>query len=206
MEPGEPGGIIRMAWRVENWPAFPNGTAGRVIAERLAAHLGDFNLVPVRVRVHRIVAGAAGEPFALHGEPGRFDAEAVVLACGLQAKELDVPEAVRPYLWTDPELPPDPTGKVLVVGAGDVAYDQAARWRLAGASVTLARRRERLRALPRIVERVRGLDIAEHISRRPVWCVDEAGVWRDDLPDPGPVSFYRTPYRARAPAAGCRRR
>lgn len=195
IDKGRPGGIIRVAWRVENFPPFPSGTCGEEIADRFEEHLASFDILPLERTVKRV---QSGPPFILTTEAEDIQAQAVVLACGLESVRLDTPEKVHPFIWLSGELPPREGSRVLVIGSGDVAFDQAGRMAMAGFKVTLTHRKTRLKALPRIVKAAREAGVIILNSAAPDWQVTGEGVLRRDLAACGPFK-YILPCIGRAP-------
>lgn len=127
-ERGRVGGLLWNANLLENYPGFPAGIAGPELAARLEEHLGRHG---VAVRFDEVTAAS-------------FDGDAFRLECAgstFQCRVLVVASGTRPRKF--PALPPPPdksngrvlydvypvagvSGKrVVVVGAGDAAFDYA---------------------------------------------------------------------------------
>ncbi len=180
------GGTIRLAWRVENFPVMPAGGPGEEIARRFEEHLAAFDIVPVCARIRRILVDSR---FRLQTDEDSYDAQAVVLACGLTPLTLTEPPELTPFLWQGAELPPPCEEGILVIGGGDVAFDQAGRLASAGFNVTLVHRSTRLKALARIVDAAREVGVTIRHSSEPQWKIGATAVRRGDLPQDGPFRY-----------------
>ncbi|RJO70577.1 MAG: NAD(P)/FAD-dependent oxidoreductase [Myxococcales bacterium] len=147
------GGLVRNAWRMENYPGLAEPIPGPAFASLLARHLRNFGLAvePGEVRAVR----RAGADFVLALGAGELIAEAVVLAVGTSPKRLNVPGMVdlggrlcyevREALLLQPK-------RAIVVGGGEAGVDYALSLADAGAAVDLLLRGERLRARGRLLE------------------------------------------------------
>lgn len=196
-ESAEAGGVIRAAWRVENFPPFPSGSPGSAIAKRFREHLQSFEIAAIKARVNEIFAE---NPFRIVTDQGEFTSRCVILACGLCRIPLEVPEEIRPFLWEGYELPEKSSRRVLIVGGGDVAFDQAARWSEAGFETWLVHRNTRPKALPRIIEAAK--DSGVRVIQSPIaqWQALSEGVVRKDISDTA-VFQYIAPHIGRTPKA-----
>ncbi len=155
-ESGPIGGLLRTAWRVENFPGFPRGVSGPDLAGLLDEQLRASGAELVREKV----ASLDREDEVLVVRTGGLDVRlrAVIVASGTRPREV-----------TDPEIPLDARDRVLrevdelrgmrgahvaVVGGGDAAFDYAL-----GLSeendVTILIRGNRTRCLPLLAARAR---------------------------------------------------
>ncbi len=164
-----PGGLLRAAWRVENYPGIPQGISGAMFAANLEAQCKLFGMTPLSA----LPCGAL-PPFALVTarvaalEPRedsfvarltdgrRVRARAVVLATGTTPVPCEINgfEAIRRAGRGHRDartLPGDLSAgrgcgarpaRVLVVGGGEGAMDAALAAAERGATVTLAFRRD----------------------------------------------------------------
>ncbi len=147
---GTVGGLLRHAWRVENWPGVPVGTPGVDCCALLREHALAFGLSPEPVEVTGCVEDEAQVAVTVRaGAPESFDA--VVWAVGT---------APRPWPLAAPGLPvvtgfgdlPAGVRRLLVVGGGEAACDGALHAVSAGLSTCLVVRADRLRARGRLAE------------------------------------------------------
>jgi len=153
-ERARPGGLLWNAHLVENYPGFPGGIPGPDLVEKFLRQLGEGGIAPISGEVSGLERSAGG--FALRTADGVCGATHVVLATG-----------TRPRPWDGPTVPPECaarvhtevhplrglTGrKVVIIGAGDAAFDYALT--LAGANdVTILNRGPRTRCLPLLERR-----------------------------------------------------
>ncbi len=154
LERDRPGGALRAAFHVENYPGFPGGLPGKTLADRMARQAQALGVPFHEAEVLRILPAEGGFLLETSGEKVR--ARAVIAATGSRPRKLGIPGEDdllgslifhRATQLLGSSLP----GKVLVVGGGDAAFDQAALLASRGVEVLLAHRSPRPRALPRII-------------------------------------------------------
>lgn len=128
-ERGRIGGLLWNANLLENYPGFPAGIAGPELAARLEEHLGRHG---VAVRFDEVTAASSdGDAFRLEcaGSSERYRVLAV--ASGTRPREFPPPPAAPPddssgRILYDVYPVAGVSGKrVVVVGAGDAAFDYA---------------------------------------------------------------------------------
>lgn len=161
---GRAGGTIAVAHEVRNVPFLPDRVAGVTVADQLAAFLQRWDVTVTRGRVLGIRDANDGLALDVDGRD-EVVADRVVLATGTQALHPHVaglPDDFS-FPWAD-SAPAAWKGRALktvaVIGAGDVAFDQA-RWCAArGASVTVLCRSERPRAPRWLVDAARDEGVA----------------------------------------------
>jgi len=121
------GGLLRTAWRVENFPGFPGGISGPDLAALLGEQLLASGVELVREEVSSL---DREEKFLMVRTGGRaVRCSAVIVASG-----------TRPRDVTDPDIPPDARDRVFrevdelrgvrgaqvaIIGGGDAAFDYA---------------------------------------------------------------------------------
>ncbi len=156
-EVGFPGGQQATTDRVENYPGFPGGVGGPELSAAMQAQAEAFGLEIRYEAVERVELD--GPIKRLYGPGGVTEARAVILAMGATPKALGVPgeEAFRgrgvSYCATcDGAFY---RGKdVAVVGGGDTAAEDALYLSRFAKTVTLLHRRDKLRALCSLAERL----------------------------------------------------
>lgn len=145
----ESGGLIMTADTVENFPGFGEGVAGpelmlrmREQAERFGTRFLTEDVVSIDLSVH---------PFEISLHSGEVRADAVVVATGATARRLGLPSedrfdgyGVAYCAACDGAFFEDK--RVLVVGGGDSAMDQAMSLAKIAREVVVVHRRERFRA------------------------------------------------------------
>lgn len=172
------GGTIEVAWRVENLPTFKSGTSGKVIANRLANHLKDFDIPVIESQVKCV---RVGKTFRLETEDRIFEAENVIVACGMEHLKLEVPEFVEPYMLDLFCEPAKKNSRILIVGSGDVAFDQALKLKHKGHEVVIVHRKAEVKALKRLVQLAEKNNIQHLVSVKPEWKLKDEMVFREDL-------------------------
>jgi thioredoxin reductase (NADPH) len=178
------GGQLTTTTDVENWPADVQGVQGPQLMERFMQHAERFN---TRVVSDHIVAVDLGSrPFALEGEAGSYTCDALIIATGASAKYLGLPSEQEflgrgvsgcatcdGFFYVDRD--------VCVVGGGNSAVEEALYLANIASKVTLIHRRDKFRAEPILLDRLRK-KIEEGKIELKVNCVierivgDDAGV------------------------------
>lgn len=165
---GRPGGLIRNAYRIENYPGL-EPMDGITFAARLGEQLARFGIEIEPKRVTRVgatetaPASAPGwflETPAAGGRDVKLEATAVILGVGTRACPLGIPgeaeQVGRTVFYEVRDLLrelPEPRA-VVVVGGGEAALDYALTLASAGAMVRIVVRAERPRAAARLRETV----------------------------------------------------
>src|SRR5258705_5765537 len=164
----QPGGQLTITTEVENYPGFPAAIQGPWLMEQMQAqaeHLGT------RV-VYDLISSAdlARRPFVLLGDSGkRYTADAVVVATGAQAKWLGIASEER-FKGFGVSACATCDGfffkgkKVVVVGCGNTAVEEALFLTNFATDVTLIHRRDSLRA-----DKTNQMRIDQHPKTRIVW-------------------------------------
>jgi len=164
---GYDGAQARAASWIENYPGFPGGIDGARLMDRFVAQAREHGLEPVRERVlavHRSSAPDGGLTLELAGGR-RLIARAVIVATGAVPRtlQLELPEGA-PVAYRADALARVRGQRLLVLGGGEAALDQALRLRRLGAArVDVAFRAAAPRALDLLVRRAR----AQGITLRP---------------------------------------
>ena len=146
----QPGGQLTITTDVENYPGFAQPIQGPWLMEQMQAqaeHVGTkvaFDLISSADLAHR--------PFILTGDSGkRYSADALIIATGAQAKWLGLPSEER-FKGYGVSACATCDGfffkgkKVVVVGGGNTAVEEALFLTNFATDVTLIHRRDSLRA------------------------------------------------------------
>lgn len=177
LEKGTPGGLVRQANLVENYPGFPKGISGPDLADLLCSHLRAVGGVVTRSEVN-VVKGSV-EGFLSSSSEGDFLSDAVIVATGTKPKRVamrglegDLATRVH-YDINGLVAAPKIDGPVVVYGGGDAAFDQGISLSRKGYPVALVSRSES-RCLPLLKEKAReeGVAILEGLR------IDEARAGR----------------------------
>ena len=150
-----PGGLLRNANLVENYPGFPRGIAGIKLVRLFERQAQAVGVELTRSRVTQL--DWVGTAFRLDTPYGARVARRVVVATG-----------TRPRTFSDFAIPASLTGRVVyevfqlfgvtgkqiaIVGAGDAAFDYALNLAGRGNTVTILNRSDELKCLPLLWER-----------------------------------------------------
>ena len=151
------GGQLMLTGLVENFPGFPEGIAGpelmtgmRRQAERMGVKM-DFRDV-TSVDFSR-------RPFKINVNGQNYESKAVILATGASARQLGLPSEMKmvgkgvSYCATC-DAPFFRERKVVVVGGGDTALDEALTLASYASEITIVHRRDQARACKLLQERV----------------------------------------------------
>jgi thioredoxin reductase (NADPH) len=164
----QPGGQLTITTEVENYPGFASAIQGPWLMEQMQAqveHLGT------KV-VYDLITDAdlARRPFVLAGDSGkRYIAESLIIATGAQAKWLGLPNEEK-YKGFGVSACATCDGfffkgkKVVVVGGGNTAVEEALFLTNFASEVTLVHRRDWLRA-----DKTNQARIEKHPKVRILW-------------------------------------
>jgi thioredoxin reductase (NADPH) len=143
------GGQIALTYQVDNYPGFPEGITGPELSEKFKAHAekygaefleGEATSVELTAHPYRVVVGGK-----------QFEAMSIIIATGMTHRRLGVPGEDRLFgrgvficATCDALLYEDK--KVIVVGGGDSAVQEAIDLAQYASEVTIAVRRDETRA------------------------------------------------------------
>jgi thioredoxin reductase (NADPH) len=165
LEQGEPGGLLREANLVENYPGFPEGIPGRELVALFVRQMDRLGVRVERARVGRVAAADGG--FTIDTDHGPYAADNVVVASGTVPRRISVPgtdaleRAGRLFHGLSMSPFEDLAGaKVVIVGGGDAAFDYSLNLRGRGHDVVVLSRSEPS-CLPLLVDRAEkaGVDV-----------------------------------------------
>ncbi len=155
IEKGLPGGQVLLTEAIENYPGFPEGITGRKLMEKMKKQACKIGLEIVRDEVVEIKTqegGKEGRVFHLASADGReYTALSLIISTGATWRHLGVPGEDKfqgkgvSYCATC-DGPLFKNKKVVVVGGGDKAAEEAIYLTRFASEVTLIHRRDRLRA------------------------------------------------------------
>lgn len=139
-----PGGLLRHAFFVENYPGFPKGISGTKLATQFVQHLFKVGISITKSEVNRVEH--RNNAFTIQTKKGRVISSAVIIASGTKPKKLSIPGATaveEKRLFYEPIKIPSRTKKrISVIGGGDIAFDYTLTLLKKGHEVTILSRSE----------------------------------------------------------------
>ena len=171
------GGLVTNIGALDGFPAVAP-TAGLALAERLIEQAKALGVEVAPVRVEGL--SAAGGRFVLQSAAGQWRAAKVIAATGARLKDLEVAGAetfrdkgVLQCAWCNAGL--FRGRQVVVVGAGDAAFQEAAHLARMEARLTMVVRGEQVRARRALVEQVAANEAIVFLWSSEVTAVTGAG-------------------------------
>jgi thioredoxin reductase (NADPH) len=154
----EPGGQLTLTTSVENFPGFPEGIDGPVLVENMkkqAEHFGAIFRNGIATE-----ADLSKRPFRLKVEGEWVETETLIVATGASARWLNLPSeqklighGVSSCATCDGFFYRDK--KIMVIGGGDSAMEEATFLTRFGREVMLVHRREEFRASKIMLDRAK---------------------------------------------------
>ncbi|MDS0293185.1 NAD(P)/FAD-dependent oxidoreductase [Halogeometricum luteum] len=161
-EGDEPGGQLTLTTEVENYPGFPEGISGPELIQNMKKQAERFGAEIDHGIVQNV--DASDRPFTVTMKNGDvYTADAIIAASGASARTLEIPGeddlmgyGLSTCATCDGAFFRDE--KILVVGGGDAAMEEANFLTKFASTVYLAHRREEFRAedywIDRVMEKV----------------------------------------------------
>jgi thioredoxin reductase (NADPH) len=159
LEGHEPGGQLSITTEVENFPGFPEGIHGPMLVENMKQQAQRFGATFQQGRVQH--ADLSKRPFKLELEDGeKLEASVLIIATGASARWLNLPNeqkligyGVSSCATCDGFFYRDK--KIMVIGGGDSAMEEANFLTRFGREVALVHRSETFRASRIMLDRAR---------------------------------------------------
>jgi thioredoxin reductase (NADPH) len=154
----EPGGQLSMTTLVENFPGFPEGIDGPVLVENIKKQAEHFGAEYVHGSV--IEADLSRRPFRLLVDHEWYETRTLIIASGASARWLNLPNEQR-LIGHGVSSCATCDGffyrgkKIMVIGGGDSAMEEANFLTRFGSEVSVAHRRDQFRASKIMLERAR---------------------------------------------------
>jgi thioredoxin reductase (NADPH) len=152
----EPGGQLSLTTSVENFPGFPEGIQGPALVENMKQQALTFGAEYVSGAV--LEADLSQRPFRLNVEGGWIETRALIIASGASARWLSL-ESEKKLIGHGVSSCATCDGffyrgkKIMVVGGGDSAMEEASFLTHFGSEVAIVHRREGFRASRIMLER-----------------------------------------------------
>jgi thioredoxin reductase (NADPH) len=154
----EPGGQLSLTTLVENFPGFPEGVDGPVLVENMKQQAMNFGAEYLHGQV--IEADLSHRPFNIRVDHEWFETRTLIIASGASARWLNLPNeqhligrGVSSCATCDGFFYRGK--KIMVIGGGDSAMEEANFLTRFGESVTVVHRRDQFRASKIMLDRAR---------------------------------------------------
>jgi len=145
----ELGGQLTTTTDVENWPGDYNNLQGPILMDRMKEHVEKFNTEIIFDHIKE--ANLSQKPFTLIGDSTNYTCDALIVATGASAKYLGI-DSEKKYLGKGVSACATCDGffykeqKVIVIGGGNTAVEEALYLSNIASKVILIHRRDKLRA------------------------------------------------------------
>ncbi len=154
-EKNEVGGLLKNANLVENYPGFPSGITGVALVDLFKRQLRKANITVRNEEVKKL--DFVGGRFLVETSSEPLRSRLVVIASGTKPKEitgLEIPAAARKMIFYEIHPLKKIAGrKIVVVGAGDAAFDYGLSLSRKN-EVFIINRGERTKCLPVLLKKV----------------------------------------------------
>ncbi|MDQ8934529.1 thioredoxin-disulfide reductase [Acinetobacter rudis] len=143
------GGQLTTTTDVENWPGDAEGLTGPALMERMQAHAERFGTEMIYDHINEVDLNV--RPFVLKGDMEEYSCDALIIATGATAQYLGL-ESEQAYMGQGVSACATCDGffyknqKVMVVGGGNTAVEEALYLSNIASHVTLVHRRDSLRS------------------------------------------------------------
>ena len=143
------GGQLTTTTEVDNWPGDPEGLTGPALMERMQAHAERFGTEIVYDHINEVNLNV--RPFVLKGDMEEFTCDALIICTGATAQYLGL-ESEAAFMGQGVSACATCDGffyknqKVMVVGGGNTAVEEALYLSNIASHVTLVHRRDSLRS------------------------------------------------------------
>ncbi len=162
-EKGEPGGLLRNANFVENYPGFPEGISGRRLVEILKDQLRRAGVRVLRDEVRAVEY--KNKIFFIRTRRDKFNAGCLVVASGTEPRRLEgvkVSASARKRIFYEVVDLPESKDTVGIIGAGDAAFDYALNLKKRK-PILIFNRSSRIKCIPSLFNAVLSQDNIKYI-------------------------------------------
>src|SRR5580693_2555356 len=174
----EPGGQLSLTTLVENFPGFPEGIEGPVLVENIKRQAEHFGAEYLHGTV--LEADLSKRPFRLKVDQEWLEARTLIIASGASARWLNLPNEQK-LIGHGVSSCATCDGffyrgkKIMVIGGGDSAMEEANFLTRFGEEVTVVHRREQFRASKIMLERARNNPKIQFLTNTVVEDIYDAG-------------------------------
>lgn len=143
------GGQLTTTTEVDNWPGDAHGLTGPALMERMQAHAERFGTQVIFDHINAVKLDQ--RPFVLSGDSGEFTCDALIIATGASAQYLGL-ESETAFMGRGISACATCDGffyrgqRVMVVGGGNTAVEEALYLSNIADHVTLVHRRDKLKS------------------------------------------------------------
>lgn len=167
-EKNQIGGLLRNAFLIENYPGFHKNISGIKLTSLYVKHLDRLKIKPLFNKVENIIYSDQNKLFTIKTGTSIFKSKFVIVAAGLRHKEPDIikllsKNIIKNIHYNVCDLNDPKNKKILIVGAGDAAFDYALNLSVYN-KVTILNRTIRIKALKLLENRIIENPAIEYIS------------------------------------------
>ncbi|EWH09999.1 thioredoxin reductase [Catenovulum agarivorans DS-2] len=166
------GGQLTTTTEVENWPGDAHDLTGPALMERMQAHAERFNTEILFDHIHTV--DFSKKPYTLEGDAGKYTCDALIICTGASAKYLGLPSeeafqgrGVSACATCDGFFYKNQ--KVVVVGGGNTAVEEALYLSNIASEVHVIHRRDTFRSekilIDRLMDKAENGNITLHLNR-----------------------------------------
>ena len=143
------GGQLNLTSLIENYPGFPGGISGMELALKFKSQLQEMDIETINAKVESVKED--GEFFIVDAAKSQFKAKVIIIATGATPKKIGIPNEDK-FIGSGVSFcatcdgPLYKNKKVMVVGGGDVALEEALFLANFARKVFLMHRRDKFRA------------------------------------------------------------
>jgi len=157
-EKDRPGGLLKNAHRVENYPGFPNGVPGAQMVSLLQEHLDSYRIIPLYETVEALEYLGEEKLFLITTSTAAYYSRVVVAASGTSPRGVEaldaLPLPLRENIFYEVFPILKERGKrILIIGADDEAFDYALNLGSYNNEVIIAMPGAGVKALPWLVDK-----------------------------------------------------
>jgi len=163
------GGLLQTTTDVENYPGFPEGVMGPEMMQKFRDQAERFGARFISHDATRVELSDDGSPHRVFVDDDEYQARAVILAMGAEHKKLGVPgeeelanSGISYCATCDAAFFRD--RRIMVVGGGDSAMEEAIFLSKFGTTVQVVHRRNEFRASSIMLERAREIENIELLT------------------------------------------